>query len=184
MRFFWKWMLQLFGWKTNQEFPFHHLKKFIIIVAPHTSNWDFMVGLAYRSLLGLQKTRFLGKAELFKPPFGFIFRWLGGTPVDRKSSNNMVDVVAEIFDRHESYSLALSPEGTRKRVDKLRTGFYYIAQKAKVPIIMVGFDYKGKQAVIAEPFYTTSDPEKDFDHILNFYRNIQGKVPEKGLSHL
>lgn len=184
MRWFWKTVLQLFGWKTDIEFPYHHLKKFIITVGPHTSNWDFMVGLAYRSLLRLHGARFLGKAELFKPPFGFVFRWLGGTPVNRTSSQNMVDVVAEIFDQHEKFVLALSPEGTRKKVDKLRTGFYFIARQAKVPIVMVGFDYKNKTVVYSEPFYPTSDQEKDFEHILSFYRPVQGRIPEKGMSHL
>src|SRR6188768_4157392 len=119
MHLFWKTILNLFGWKTNVGLPFHSLKKYIIIVGPHTSNWDFMVLLAYRSVAKIEGARFLAKKELFDSPFGFIFRWLGGTPVDRKSANNVVDQVAAIFDAHEEFALALSPEGTRKKIDKL-----------------------------------------------------------------
>lgn len=184
MRFFWKTVLSLFGWKTDILFPFPQLKKYIIIVGPHTSNWDFMVLLAYRSITKINPTRFLAKKELFDSPFGFIFRWLGGTPVDRKSANNVVDQVAAIFDAHENFAIALSPEGTRKKVDKLKTGFYFIAKAAKVPIIMVGLDYKNKQALFSDPLYPSLDQAKDFETILNFFRPVQGKVPEKGMGHL
>ena len=140
LRLFWKTVLNLFGWKTDVDFPYHQLKKFVIIVGPHTSNWDFIVLLTYRSIARIEGTHFLAKKELFDSPFGFVFRWLGGTPVDRKSSNNVVDQVAEIFKAHEEFAIALSPEGTRKKVDKLKTGFYFIAKAAQVPIIMVGID--------------------------------------------
>ena len=173
------------GWKTEPvgSFPIEP-PKYVMIVAPHTSGWDFIIGVFYRSVLRLNDVRYLGKKELFKPPFGFIFRWLGGTPVDRSASHNMVDEVVKIFDRHERFALALSPEGTRQQVERLRTGFYNIAKNAQVPIVMVGLDFKNKQVIFAEPFMTSNDQRKDFDHIIRFFVPIDGKFPEKGLRHL
>ena len=183
-RTFWKIFLKLKGWETTALYPYNHLPKYVLIVAPHTSNWDFVIGLAYRSLYRLHHIHFLGKAELFKAPWGFFFRWLGGTPVERSSNHQMVDAIASLFNNHERYVLALSPEGTRKRVAKLKTGFYFIAKKAAVPIVMVGFDYANKRIVLAEELYTTFDMEDDLQKILQFYRTIKGKFPEQGLGHL
>lgn len=162
--------------------PWAHLKKFVIIVGPHTSNWDFVILLAYRHLLRL-KSGFLGKKELFVPPFGFIFRKLGGIPVDRKQSKNIVDDVVKIVEASETFIIALSPEGTRKKVDKLRTGFYFIAAKARIPIVMVGLDYRNKTIRLSDPLLP-SDQARDFEKIFDFYRHIEGRHPEKGLMHL
>lgn len=176
-------ILRFMGWKPVGVFPYH-LKKYVVIVAPHTSGWDFIIGVLFRKSLRLEKARYLGKAELFKPPFGFIFRWLGGYPVDRSSRHNMVDEVVKIFNQHEEFGIALSPEGTRQRVDRLRTGFYNIAKKANIPIIMVGLDFRNKRVILSEPLYTTDSMEEDFEKILAFFRPIEGKYPEKGLMHL
>ena len=184
MRLFWKVVLKVLGWKTDSSFPYHHFRKYIIIIGPHTSSWDFIIGVAYRSVLQMEKARFLGKKELFKPPFGFIFRWLGGTPVDRQQSHNLVDEVANLFNVHDDFAIALSPEGTRTRVEKLKTGFYYIAKKANVPIIMAGLDYENKSVFFSEPVLPSHNPEHDFEIILKFFRPIKGKFPEKGLGHL
>ena len=97
--------------------------------------------------------KFIGKQELFKPPFGFIFRKLGGVPVDRFNNNNFVDQVVEMFNTNESFAIALSPEGTRKKVDRLRTGFYHIARKANVPVVLVAFDFEHKEFRFAPPFF-------------------------------
>jgi 1-acyl-sn-glycerol-3-phosphate acyltransferase len=182
MKFFWKRYLSAMGWNTDVSFPYHHLKKYIIIVALHTSNWDFVIGLGYRNLLDLNKTQFLGKKELFKAPFGFLFRKLGGIPVDRRKSSHLVEEVVNLFQTHKEFVIALSPEGTRSRVDKLKTGFYFIALKAAIPIIMVGLDYRHKTIRISDPLMAT-EQEKDFEQILNFYRPIAGKHPENGLMH-
>lgn len=178
-----KFILKRMGWKAVGSFP-DNLKKYVVIVAPHTSGWDFVIGLLFRKALRLEQAKYLGKHQLFKPPFGFFFRWLGGYPVDRTSSHNLVDQVAQIFNDHDEFALALSPEGTRKRVDKLKTGFYNIARKATVPIIMVAFDYRQRQAIISPPFDTTHDQQADFKKILDFFRPIEGKYPENGLMHL
>ena len=180
---FWKLCLKIAGWKTDIDFP-GHIKKMVILVAPHTSTWDFPLGLAYRSVCRMKDTHFLGKAELFKGPFGFIFRWLGGTPVDRKSKHNVVDQVAAEFNKHEGFILALAPEGTRKKVDQLRTGFYFIAKAANVPILMTGLDFENKTLVVSEPFFPSDDEAADFKKIINFFGPIKGAIPELGLSHL
>lgn len=165
------------------KYPYH-LKKAIVVVGPHTSSMDFIIGLAIRSTQRLQHIHFLGKAELFKPPFGFLFRWLGGYPVDRFNKHNMVEQVVELFNSHDSFTIALSPEGTRKKVDKLRTGFYHIALQAKVPIVMATMDFAKKEANFSQPFYPTGNQEQDFAHIISFLGAASGHYPELGLSHL
>ncbi len=173
-------LFRVFGWRINGEFS-PDLKKYIIAVAPHTSNWDFLVGVAARSILRLHNARYLGKSQLFKPPFGWFFRWIGGYPVDRTKSHDMVEQVASIFNSHEKFVLAIAPEGTRKKVDKLKTGFYYIAKKAGVPIVPVGFDFKKKEVVIGQPFRPGSDFDADMQLLLRFYENISGRNPELGI---
>ncbi len=173
----------MFGWNTSARFP-AGIKKCVIAVGPHTSGWDVIVGVLYRSAVGVSETKFLGKKELFNGPFGFVFRSLGGTPVDRFNKHNVVEQVVELFNRNEIFMLALSPEGTRKKVDKLRTGFYHIARGANVPIVMVGLDFKNKRLIISEPFYTTENQEKDLQKIIEFFAPIQGKIPGFGMGHL
>lgn len=176
-------ILSLTGWRAANQFPYE-LKKYVLIVGPHTSNWDFIIGVLFRKALRLEKARYLGKKELFDPPFGFLFRWLGGYPVDRSKNKNMVEEVVKIFQTHDEFGIALSPEGTRTRVEKLRTGFYNIARGANVPIVMVGLDFPNKQVVFSKPFMVTDNQEADMEHILKFFRPIKGKYPEKGLGHL
>jgi 1-acyl-sn-glycerol-3-phosphate acyltransferase len=180
LRSFYLFIFRIFGWKVNGQFP-PGLKKYIVAVAPHTSNWDFLVGVAARSILQMQNAKFLGKSSLFKPPFGWFFRWLGGYPVERSKHTDMVQQVADIFKVHDQFILAMAPEGTRKKVDKLRTGFYYIAQRAHVPIIPVGFDFDKKEVVLGTPFYPSDDVQKDIDVLISFYKGIKGKNPELGL---
>jgi 1-acyl-sn-glycerol-3-phosphate acyltransferase len=173
-------IFRIFGWKVTGEIP-HDLKKCVIAVAPHTSNWDFPVGLAARSILRIQKAQFLGKSQLFKPPFGWFFRMLGGHPVERSSSQDMVDQVVKIFNKHDEFILAMAPEGTRKKVEKLRTGFYYIAKGAHVPIVPVGFDFRTRQVIVRAPLYLTDSIDKDMEEILTFYRTITGRNAALGL---
>lgn len=165
------------------EFP-NHVKKGVIIVAPHTHWKDFTIAIAFRSVLRIKYGKYLGKAELFNGPFGFLFRWLGGTGVDRFSKHGVVDQVVEKFNKADKLFIALSPEGTRKRVDKLRTGFYHIAKKANVPIIMVGLDYSKRELSVSEPFYTTDDEPADFRRIIEFFAPLKGYHPDQGFAHL
>lgn len=172
---------KLIGWKIAGGFP-KEIKKYIIIVAPHTSGLDFFVGILVRAILPeIENAKYLGKKELFKPPFGWIFKATGGYPVDRTKHTNLVDAIVDIFDNKEEFVIALAPEGTRKQVDKLKTGFYYIAKKADIPIVMVGFDYKKKEVFVHEPFNTSEDFENDMEKIMTFFRGITGKIPEYGV---
>jgi 1-acyl-sn-glycerol-3-phosphate acyltransferase len=175
--------LKLMGWKAVSTVP-PDLKKFIMVVAPHTSSWDVYMGFAFRRVLKLNYVKFIGKQELFKPPFGFLFRWAGGVPVDRFSKNNFVDQVVDMFNKNDSFAIALSPEGTRKKVERLRTGFYHIAQKANVPIIMLALDFEHKEFRFAAPFFTTPDAEEDMKRIIHFFADVKGKIPALGISHL
>lgn len=182
MRWFWKWYLRQKGWTTEGSFPYQ-IPKMIVVVAPHTHWMDFIIGVAVRSSLKFTYVKFLGKQELFRPPFGFLFRWLGGTPVDRSGSNNLVEAVVAKFNASERLVIALSPEGTRKKVDKLRTGFYHIARQAQVPILMAALDFGHHKVIFSEPFYTTNNEEEDMATILRFFSPIEGKIPAQGLLH-
>jgi 1-acyl-sn-glycerol-3-phosphate acyltransferase len=170
---------KLFGWKITGHFP-EDVRKYIIAVGPHTSNWDFVVGIAARSILRIQKSKFLGKSQLFKAPYGWFFKMLGGYPVDRTQSHDVTDQVAEIFSRHESFVLAVAPEGTRKKVVKLKTGFYYIALKAQVPIIPVGFDFSKKEVILGVPLYPT-EIHADMEILHKFYKSITGRNKALGI---
>ena len=168
------------GWSFEGDFePLPD--KYIIIVAPHTATIDFFLGIMARSVLGITSTKFLGKSQLFEFPFGFIFRGLGGYPVVRTRDNNLVDSVAEIFNQHEKFSIALAPEGTRAKVDRLRIGFYHIARKANIPIYPVGFDFGTKTIIIREPMIPSDNIENDLRELISFYANLQGKIPELGI---
>lgn len=153
------------------------IKKCVVIVAPHTSWFDFFLGLMVRRLLDLE-INFIAKRELFKPPFGWYFRWVGGAPLDRTPNQNKVEAITRIFQNREIFRLAMSPEGTRQKTERWKTGFYYIARASKIPIIKVAFDYGVKEVRISKPFYTTEDTEKDIEKILSFYDGVTGKKPE------
>ena len=182
-RLFWIFFLKCNGWNTKVLFP-SSIKKAVVIVGPHTSNWDFIFGLAYRSVSKIKHSKFLGKSQLFKWPYGFIFRALGGIAVDRKSNHNIVEQVATEFNKSDEFLLAIAPEGTRKKVTQLKTGFYYIAKASNVPIIMAGMDFEKKTLVYSEPFFPTENESKDFKTIINFFAAIKGKNPEQGVGHL
>jgi len=122
--------------------------------------------------------------ELFKPPFGFIFHKLGGVPVDRSGGNNFVDQIVNMFNGNESFAIALSPEGTRNKVDRLRTGFYHIAQKANVPMVLLALDFEHKEFRFSDPRFTTTNEAEDIKKILLFFTGVKGKIPELGLDHL
>jgi 1-acyl-sn-glycerol-3-phosphate acyltransferase len=173
-------IFKIIGWRVEGAFP-RDLKKYIVAIAPHTSNWDFVIGVMARSIVHIQSARFLGKSQLFKPPFGWFFRWLGGHPVERTTSHDMVQQVVDIFNAHDKFILAIAPEGTRKKVLKLKTGFYYIALQAKVPIIPCGFDFGGKKIAIGQPFYPSANVETDMEFLRKFYSGIKGRNPELGI---
>ena len=119
------------------------------------------------------------KKSLFDSPFGFVFKALGGVPVDRSKSKNMVQAIIDIFNSRDKFILAMSPEGTRTKVEKRKTGFYHIALGANIPLIFNTFDFGGKRYFISEPYYLTGDQEKDFLYFHNFYKDIKGKFPNQ-----
>ena len=165
---------KLLGWKLIGSFP--EVEKCVVIVVPHTSWWDFLLGLLARKIIGVD-INYIGKKSLFKPPFGWYFKWLGGAPVDRSKSTDMVSAVAEIFKERKEFRLALAPEGTRKKVDRWKTGYYYIAHSAGVPIVMVAFDYGKQQIKISELQFTSGNYEEDLPVYKEFFHGVQGKIP-------
>ncbi len=163
------------GWKIINDFP--KLKKYVIIAAPHTSWQDFPIAIMAKFIKGA-KVNYIGKASLFKPPFGFIFRWLGGAPVDRTKNMNLVDGIINIFNSKEHFVLGMSPEGTRQKVDKWKTGFYYIAKGANVPVAMATLDFSKKEIKISEPYYLTDHMDVDMQQFRNYFDGVKGKHPE------
>ena len=169
-------LFRLLGWKLINDFP-QDIKKYVVIAAPHTSWIDFPIAILARMASGTM-VNFIGKGSLFKGPFSFLFVYLGGTPVDRSKSNNLVDAIINIFNSRDEFRLALSPEGTRKKVEKWKTGFYYIAKGANVPIVMATLDFGQKQMKISKAYNTTDNIEKDFNHFHDFFNNAKGRNPE------
>lgn len=151
--------MRLTGWKFGGE-DFPDERKFVLIVAPHTSNWDFIVGVMAMYAIGLRGT-FLGKDTLFRFPLGLVMRFLGGFPVDRSSKNDVVTQTVELVERLDRVIIVLSPEGTRKRTERWRTGFYWIAEKAGIPICPVTFDFSRKEVRLFPLFRPTGDAARD-----------------------
>lgn len=168
---------KILGWRVigNITFSKDTIKKAVIIAAPHTSWHDFYIGVLLRAVAGV-KTNFIGKKELFVFPLGWFFRMLGGAPINRQSNENKVQAIAKLFDNYDEFRMTLAPEGTRKKVDTWRTGFYYIAKEANVPIIMFTLDFENKQNKISEPFYPTDNIEADFKYMRSFYKDVKGKI--------
>ena len=171
---------KILGWKVvgNTNFSKDTVKKAVLISAPHTSNFDFIIGLLLRKVVDI-KSNYLGKKELFVWPLGYYFKAVGGVPVDRKNKENKVDTIAKLFEDKEEFRLTLAPEGTRSKVEQWRTGFYYIAKKANVPIIMFTLDFGNKQNKISEPFYPTDNIEEDFKYMKSFFKGVKGKIHSK-----
>ncbi|MBF0413354.1 MAG: lysophospholipid acyltransferase family protein [Desulfamplus sp.] len=160
------------GWKAEGTKP--DFKKYVLIAAPHTSNWDFVYTLLVAFLLKI-KIYMMGKQELFKPPFGKIVKWLGVIPIDRSKSNNTVANIVQAFDEHEELVVVIPPSGTRKKVMYWKSGFYHIARCANVPIVMGYIDYRRKAGGLGHSINPTGNIEADMVHIKSFYADITGK---------
>jgi 1-acyl-sn-glycerol-3-phosphate acyltransferase len=169
-------MMLASGWRF--EGPLPNLKQFVLIVGPHTSSWDFLIGTMAIFALGIRAT-YLGKDTLFKAPFGFVFRWIGGVPVDRQSPHNVVAQMIEHLENRDRMILAISPEGTRKKTPRWRTGFYWVALGAGVPIVPVVLDFSRKRYVIHPPQVMTGDAEQEIAHLQTFFRAEQACRPER-----
>ncbi len=167
------WMM---GWKIEGTFP--DQEKLVMIVAPHTSNWDFIVGMAAMLSIKLSAT-WLGKHTLFVWPLGALLRWLGGIPIDRSLHKGTVDQIVDLFQNRKQLVLGLSPEGTRKRTEKWKTGFYQIALRAGLPILPISFDYSRRVVGIGSLVTPCGDLDKDLQTIAGYFSNVQAKHPEK-----
>ncbi|OFX20744.1 MAG: hypothetical protein A2033_03390 [Bacteroidetes bacterium GWA2_31_9] len=168
-------ILKLMGWKIEGSFP--NIDKAIVIVAPHTSMMDFVLGRLCFNSLGIY-VNFLIKQELFFFPLGFILRGLGALPVARDQKNNMVEKVSQLFRSKKRMFLVITPEGTRKKTTNWKRGFYLIAQRAKVPIYLGAVDYKKKVMIIGSEFQITGDANTDMNSIKKFYIGVTAKHPE------
>ena len=168
-------ILRFVGWRTHVIPP--PASSYVLIGAPHTSNWDFVLALL---LMAAEKLpiRIMGKVSLFRGPTGVMMRSLGAIPVDRSQKANRVDQVAELFSQYDDLIIGLAPEGTRSKSTRWRTGFYYIALKANVPIVMAYLDYGNKVCGLGLSFYPTGDIQADFKIIRDFYSGIVGKYPQ------
>jgi 1-acyl-sn-glycerol-3-phosphate acyltransferase len=170
----WSW-LWLFGWKICGEAA--TCRKFVLIAAPHTSGWDlpFMLATAFAMRVRIS---WFGKHSLFIPPWGWLLRKLGGFPVDRRAPHSLVRQMAERFKQSDALILAVPPEGTRKRVDVWKSGFYHIAAESGVPIGLGYLDYDRKLCGLGMFVWPSGNLRKDMDKIRDFYRPIRGKRPE------
>jgi 1-acyl-sn-glycerol-3-phosphate acyltransferase len=166
--------LALARWRIVGDVP--DVPKFIAIVAPHTSNWDFPLGVLVMFALDL-KIHWFGKESLFRSPLGPLFRALGGRPVNRERPEGVVDEIAAIARAEPQFILALAPEGTRKKVARWRTGFYRIAERADMPIVPVSFDWSRREVTIHAPVQATGDIATDLAALQAMYRPEMGRNP-------
>ncbi len=171
--------LKIAGWRIEGRLP--DIPKFVLVGAPHTSNWDFLYGL-FIIFIFKTKIYWLGKEALFRMPFKWFFKWLGGIPVDRSKSSNIVAHSIQQFNQNDKLILTIAPAGTRKRVKKWKTGFYHIASGANVPIALGFLDYRLKTGGIGPVISPTGDIEADMKTIRAFYDGVNGKYPEKSMA--
>jgi 1-acyl-sn-glycerol-3-phosphate acyltransferase len=164
------------GWKIIGNTP--NITKYIVISAPHTSNWDFLIGRCFAYIKGI-KPKYLIKSELYIWPLSILIRWNGGVPVYRKTAKDMVNQVVDRLNKTDEMILGIAPEGTRAKVEKWKTGFYYIAQEAKIPIVLLYMDYTKKEIGYFDVFWPSGNLQNDLNIIQNFYQEVQGKYPEK-----
>lgn len=171
-----QYLLKLCGWSVETTAP--QVPKYVLVVAPHTSNWDFPYGYLGKMALGLH-LHWVGKHTLFRWPFGRLARWLGGIPVDRRARHNAIQQLAAVFERRQRLVLAITPEGTRSYTKGWKSGFYYTALAAKVPLALAYINYSRKTMGIDTPFHPSGDIDADMQRIRAFYTNKVGRYPEK-----
>ena len=171
-----RFIMRLLGWRVDGKLP--DLPKYVLIGAPHTSNWDFILFLGIIFTLRAN-VRFMGKAELFRFPHGPFFYYCGGIPVDRKKSTGLVEQMVEACHKSDKFILTIAPEGTRHHVTEWKRGFYHIAKNAGVPIVMAVVDGKHKEVRVGQVFQPTDDMEADMKNIQGFFTGVVGINPRR-----
>lgn len=179
MRSICKFLFWISGWKIAPNFP-EGIDKAVVVNAPHTSNWDFLIGFAAFKIYGLD-IKFLIKKEAFKGPMGPIVKAMGGIPVDRSKKTNLVEYAAELLKENDKFLIMFTPEGTRKYNPDWKTGFYRVSEIADVPLVITFLDYQKKVGGFAPPFEKTGDVEKDIERLKDFYRTVTPRHPEHGV---
>jgi len=167
-------VLRLLRWRIEGEMP--DLPRFVVAVGPHTSNWDFVVGVSAMFALDL-RISFLGKHTLFRGPAGSVLRWLGGIPVDRTSRHGVVEQSIQAFARAPQRVLAIAPEGTRRSQGRIRSGFVHIARGAKVPVMLATLDYGRRVVTLGPMFWPGEDVEADIERVRRHFASVKGKRP-------
>ena len=179
MKYLVRFLLKLFGWKIDQHSP-AGIDKCVIVVGPHTSNWDFIIGRMAFVMYGL-RPKILIKKELFFLPLGWLLRAIGGIPVDRKKNNNITDLAVKLFNENKKLYMVFTPEGTRSYNPNWKKGFYYIAIKAKVPIYICYMDYEKKTGGFHSIFHPTGNVDADIAYIKSVMGQFKGRFPENGV---
>jgi 1-acyl-sn-glycerol-3-phosphate acyltransferase len=169
-------IMKLAGWRVEGKLP--DIPKFILIGAPHTSNWDFVLFLGVIFTLRAN-VRFMGKAELFRSPVGFFFRYCGGIPVERSRSTGLVDQMVQAIQGSDRFILTIAPEGTRHHVQEWKRGFYHIAKGAGIPIVMAVVDGRHKTARVGQVFQPSEDIDADMKTIQGFFKGVVGINPRR-----
>ncbi len=169
-------LLKVLGWRTEGAAP--DAPKYVVIAAPHTTNWDLPLGLLLAFPFRI-RANWMGKDSLFRGPFGALFKWLGGVPIDRSKPHGVVAQMVEAFREHDKFVLIIAPEGTRKSVLYWRSGFYHIARGANVPIVLGFIDYARKAGGVGPIITPSGDIEADMEQIRAFYVNVTGKHDRK-----
>ena len=170
-----KFFLTITGWKFKGDIP--RSDRIILVAGPHTSNWDFLLALAF--IFGLNLNVFwIGKHTLFKNGFSKIMRKLGGIPVDRASPELLMNEVSHIVKRQQGVIIAISPEGTRKKVERLKSGFLRIAKTTNSQILLAGIDFESKLIHLGKLFEPSGNTESDLKNVHNYFRQFKGKRPE------
>ena len=177
-----KFLLSITGMRLVDHNNGNYPDKYVVVVAPHTSNRDFPYGIYTRAMMG-QFIGFVGKDSLFRFPIGPILKMMGGVPVVRSKRTNFVDAVADLFRTRKELKLCIAAEGTRKKVDRFKTGFYFIALKAGVPLVLCRFDFGNKKIEYSKPYQLTGDIRKDFDYIYRHFDGVRGLVPENSFHY-
>jgi 1-acyl-sn-glycerol-3-phosphate acyltransferase len=169
------WLFRIAGWRIEGTLP--ETPKLLVAAAPHTTNWDFLAMLGVVLIIRLP-VHWLGKHTIFRPPLGSIFARLGGIPIDRGKSTNVVQQLVQVFAARERFVLTISPEGSRRQVGRWKSGFYHIAKGAAVPLLLVSVHHPRRTVTIGAPFYPSDDAAADARRITTFFATAQGKFPQ------